>query len=83
MNFKILLIRLKQIKFNMISIKKQLKSLHYYLKTDLHKYEHLTGEDLVYKPGVIEQATISDKNYGKNCYLESFVFLSPSPSEQC
>ena len=26
--------------------------------------------------------TISDKNYGKICYLDSFVFLSPSPSEQ-
>ena len=23
--------------------------------------------------------TISDKNYGKNCYLDNFVFLSPSP----
>ena len=25
-----------------------------------------------------ESATVSDKNYGKNCYLESFLFL-PSP----
>ena len=25
-------------------------------------------------------ATISDKNYGKNCYLDNFVFLSPPPS---
>ena len=24
--------------------------------------------------------TISDKNYGKNCYLDNFVFLSHSPS---
>ena len=24
--------------------------------------------------------TISDKNYGKNCYLSKFVFLPPSPS---
>ena len=23
--------------------------------------------------------TISHKNYGKNCYLDNFVFLSPSP----
>ena len=27
-----------------------------------------------------QQSTISDKNYGKNCYLDNFVFLSPSPS---
>ena len=25
-------------------------------------------------------ATISDKNYGKNCYSANFVFLTPSPS---
>ena len=24
--------------------------------------------------------TISDKKYEKNCYLDNFVFLSPSPS---
>ena len=29
------------------------------------------------------QPTISDKNYGKNCYLDNFVFLSPPPSQQC
>ena len=23
--------------------------------------------------------TISDKNYGKNCYLDNFLFLTPSP----
>ena len=23
--------------------------------------------------------TISDKNFGKNCYLENFAFLSPVP----
>ena len=27
--------------------------------------------------------TISDKNYGKKCYLDNFVFLSLSLSEQC
>ena len=27
--------------------------------------------------------TINDKNYGKNWYLDNFVFPSPSPSEQC
>ena len=26
---------------------------------------------------------MSDKNCGKNCYLDNFVFLSPSQSEQC
>ena len=26
------------------------------------------------------KTTISDKNYGKNCYLSNFVFLPPSPS---
>ena len=26
------------------------------------------------------ETTISDKNYGKNRYLDNFVFLSPSPS---
>ena len=25
-----------------------------------------------------QQATIRDKNYGKNCYLDNFVFLLPS-----
>ena len=27
-----------------------------------------------------ELSTISDKNYGKNCYLGNFVFLPPTPS---
>ena len=27
-----------------------------------------------------EKPTISDKNYGKNCYLGTFVFLLTSPS---
>ena len=26
------------------------------------------------------KSTISDKNYGKNCYYGNFVFLPPSPS---
>ena len=25
------------------------------------------------------QPAISDENYGKNCYLDNFVFLSPPP----
>ena len=29
---------------------------------------------------IVLPSTISDKNYGKNCYLDNFVFLSPSPS---
>ena len=27
----------------------------------------------------LEEPTISDKNYGKNCYLDNFVFLPVSP----
>ena len=27
--------------------------------------------------------TISDKNYGKNCYFDNFVFLPPSPTWYC
>ena len=27
--------------------------------------------------------TISDKNYGKNCFSDNFVFLFPSPSQKC
>ena len=27
----------------------------------------------------IKCSIISDKNYGKNCYLGNFVFLTPSP----
>ena len=27
--------------------------------------------------------TISDKSYEKNCCLDNFVFLHPSPSQQC
>ena len=30
----------------------------------------------------VRQTTISDKSYGNNCYLDNFVFLSPSPSYQ-
>ena len=26
-----------------------------------------------------QRATIRDKNYEKNCYLDNFVFLLPSP----
>ena len=28
----------------------------------------------------VVRAIISDKNYGKNCYLDNFVFLSTSPT---
>ena len=28
-------------------------------------------------------ATINNKNDGKNCYLDNFVFFSPSPSQRC
>ena len=28
-------------------------------------------------------ATVSDKSYERNCYLDNFVLLLPSPSHQC
>ena len=40
----------------------------------------LTLKHFSYLP---DRPSISDKNYGKNCYLGNFVFLSPSPSYQC
>ena len=46
--------RLTQIKLNMIQIEKQLK-ISALLSKELDKYEYLTGEDLGYKPGVVEK----------------------------
>ena len=64
MNLKFLIIKLKQIKLNMIQIEKQLKFLHYHPK-ELDKYEYLTGEDLGYKSGLVEQAKFEYSPLGK------------------
>ena len=49
------MIKLEQIKLNMILIDKQLKYLHYQ-GGELEKYEYLTGENLGYKPDVAQKA---------------------------
>ena len=49
MNLRFLITRFKQIKLSMIQIEKQLKLL------SKEKYEYLIGEDLGYKPGVVEK----------------------------
>ena len=53
MNLKFLTIKLKQIKLNMIWVKKQISAL--FSEDLLEKYEYLTGEDLGYRPSVLEK----------------------------
>ena len=53
MNLKFLTIKLKQIKLSMIWVKKQISAL--FSEDLLEKYEYLTGEDLGYRPSVLEK----------------------------
>ena len=55
--------RLRQIKLNMIWIDQQLKSV--LSSGELEKYKYLTGEDLGYKPRVVEQAKLNDSSLGE------------------
>ena len=63
-NLKFLITRLKQVKLNMIQIDQQLKYLHYQ-QVNQKKFEYLTGEDLRYKPDVVEQAKFDYSLLGK------------------
>ena len=63
-NLKFLITRLKQVKLNMIQIDQQLKYLHYH-QVNQKKFEYLTGEDLGYKPDVVEQAKFDYSLLGK------------------
>ena len=55
--------RLRQIKLNMIWIDQQLKSV--LSSGELEKYKYLTGEDLGYKPRVVEQAKLNYSSLGE------------------
>ena len=52
-----------QIKHNKIQTDQQLKYL--YFSGDLRRYEYLTGEDLGYKPSVVEQTKFDYSPLGK------------------
>ena len=52
-SLKLLTTKLKQIELNMIQTDQQLKYLH--CLGELRKYDYLTGEDLAYRPSVLEQ----------------------------
>ena len=52
-----------QIKHNKIQTDQQLKYL--YFSGDLRRYEYLTGEDLGYKPSVVEQTKFDYSTLGK------------------
>ena len=54
MKLKLLITRLNEIKLN--DLDREAVKISALSSKELDKYEHLTGEDLGYKPGVVEQA---------------------------
>ena len=65
MNLKFLMTRLKQIKFNTRSNQLKPVKISALSSGEFEKYEYLTGEDLGYKPRVLEQAKFEYSSLGK------------------
>ena len=63
MNLRFLMTRLKLIKLRLLD--REAAKISALSSKELDKYEYLTGEDLGYKPGVVEQAKSDYSPLGK------------------